>query len=594
MSTPTVQFSGLSSGLDTKSIISALMQAEQAPLTRLQTAATSIRARKQAFIDLGSVLSDFLAKVQAFTLTNAGSARSATVADATKLSATTGSAAVPGAYRISVDRLATATRATSTAAVGGAIDATTWSGNLVDLPLPGSVTAGQIGVIVGGQIVKVAVGDPSSTSLQSVLGDIATAIGTKLGATVTASLVGNKVEFTAAGAGAGNGLDVRFGVGDDTSNFLGIVGLAGQSTSDFGGGVTAIDGRSLLGVVRTTSTLDQSGLSGLTSTTAGVLTINGVDIAYDTTTDSLNAILTRINDSDAGVIASVDRTNDRVVLTRTKAGASAINIVDTTGTLGAALKLAPGTTNAQVIGESSQVTVDGRTVVSDTNTVTNAVDGVTLNLLDQGTSPTTLTVSVDTDSIKKSLTDLVTSYNALADKVGELTKHVQGGADGVLANDPSVLGLALSLRGMLFSVSSTLATGSYRSLGDIGVNSGNVGSKVGSTDHLQIDATKLTNALTANPTAVARLLGSAGGIMQPLIDRVKSITGTNGLIDAVRKSADDALSRNSKDQDRAQERIDLRQAALEAKFATLEATLATLNSAQSSVASTAAQWGKSG
>lgn len=283
--------------------------------------------------------------------------------------------------------------------------------------------------MVDGKVLSISVGDPATTSLKSVLDTIAAAVQAQVGMTdastvVSASISGNKVSLSISGASSDH--DLRVGVSGDTSNFAAITGLAGLHVADFGVGATSATGSSLLGVARTTAILDAAGLTGLASTATGKLTINGVDIAYDTTTDTLSAMLSRINSSQAGVIASVDRTNDKVVLTSKATGARAISIVDTSGTLGAALGLAPGTIGAQLIGQGSQVTVDGRTVTSDLNTVANAIDGVTLTLVDQSTSTSTLTIGVDTSAVAKALTELVDSYNALADTIQQVTTHAQG------------------------------------------------------------------------------------------------------------------------------------------------------------------------
>ena len=335
---PDIQFGGVSSGLDTQGIISALLNAESQPLLRLQTRATALATRRTAFGMLESAVLDLLARTQAFTLMSAGSARSATAADPLKFTAVAGSAAIPGRYTVAVDRLATSTKATSTAAVGTAITDASATGFMTTLPLPGAVTAGTVGLVVDGTIVTATVGDPATTSLRSVTDAIAGAIqaraqATDAGATVTSSIVGNMVRFTVSGAVAPH--DIRFGVGGDTSNALALFGLAGQHVADFGTGTTAITGTNLLGVTQLSAVLDSAGLGGLASTTTGVITVNGVAIDYDTTVDSLNTVLTRISNSDAGVTASVDRTNDRIVLARKAAGATAIaqSVADLTNLL---------------------------------------------------------------------------------------------------------------------------------------------------------------------------------------------------------------------------------------------------------------------
>jgi flagellar hook-associated protein 2 len=584
---PELQFTGVTSGLDTKAIIGALMGGERMPLVRLQSRATQLTSRRSALGTLGTAVRDLLAKAQGFTLTSAGSARSATSADLTRFTAIAGSTAVPGQYKVSVDRLATATKATSTAALGTAITDATATGFMSALPLPGTVTAGQVGIVVDGTIVNATVGAPATTSLKTAIDAMAAALQTQIqttdaGATVIASIVANEVRFTVAGAASAH--DIHFGVGGDTSNALTIFGLAGQHIANFGTGVATISGSSLLGVTQGSVALDSAGLTGLTSTATGVLTINGTAIAYDTTTESLNAILTRINNSDAGVVASVDRTNDKIVLARRAAGATAIAISDTSGTLGAALKLAPGTTNAQVIGQTAQVTIDGtRVVTSDTNTVTTAIDGVTLTLLDTTVSQTTLTVGVDSTAIQKSLTDLVNSYNGLADTIDKLTTHAKGAAAAPLEGDSSVRSLALSMRTLLMGISASMSGGTLRSLGDLGVSSGAVGAKPGSTTRLSLDATKLAAVLASNPTGVASLLGTSGGIMTAVVDRLKTATAVDGMIVAGQAAIDTELQANTDAQARLQTRIDLRQKGLERKFAALEVALSKLQSQQAQV-----------
>jgi flagellar hook-associated protein 2 len=584
---PTIQFGGASSGLDTASIISSLMAAESLPLTRLQSQATTLASRKTAYATLGTALADLLAKVQAFTLTSAGSARTATSSDPTRFTALATGSAIPAQYRVSVDRLASSTKATSTAAVGTAITDVTAAGMMSSLPLPGTVTAGRVGLAVDGQVISVTVGNPASTSLQTVIDDIAAAVQTQVqatdpGATVSGSIVDNRLRLTIAGATGDH--DVLFGVGGDTSNALSLFGLAGQHATTFGLGSTAISGTARLGVARTSTALDAAGLAGLASTTTGTLTINGIAIAYDSTVDTLSSVLTRINNSLAGVVASVDRANDRVVLTRKTAGAGAIAIIDTQGNLGAALNLAPGTTAAQVIGQGAQVTVDGRTVTSDTNTMTNAIDGVTLNLMDLSTSATTLAVGVNSDAVQGALSDVVSSYNALADTLDKLTSNAPGATGGTLRGDATVMGLAISLRSLIMTPGAGL-TGSLVSLGDLGVNSGAVGSKVGATTRLNLDVKKLAAALADNPTRVAYLLGAGGGIMASIQARIKTLTGTGGLVEGGKTSVDAQLRSNSTSQIQLQARLDLKKAGLEAKFAALEATISRLQAQSAQVAS---------
>jgi flagellar hook-associated protein 2 len=579
----TFNFSGAISGLDTSSILTALLSAEKAPLTRLQASRTAAKARQTSWGDVRSLLAKLEAAAKAFTKDLAGAKRSASSSNATTLTAVASTAADTASYSVVVDRLATSTRATSTASMGRAVTDADLGTFVSALPLPGSVTAGSVGMVVDGKVVRATIGDPASTTLGDTLAAISSALtaqiqaneGVGSTASVTASIVDNKVQLALTGTAQAHSLS--FGVGGDTSNALGVLGLSGTGSVTLSS-ATPLAGRSALGVTRTSVPLDSAGLTGLASG-AGTLTINGTSIAYDTTTDSLSTIIGRINASAAGVVASLDRTNDKLVITAKTGGASPMGIEDT-GTLAAALRLAPGTTDAQVLGTQSQVTIDGRTYLSDTNKVSTAISGVTLTLLAAGTS--TVSVTPDEAGLTTALKDLVNAYNALADKLDTLTANDPEGTRGVLAGDPDLRGLAMSLRRTILG---SAAGGTFTSLTQLGVSSGAVGAAVGSTDRLLLDEDKLKKAIAQDPTAVASLLNSATGAIRPLLDKVQGWTKTGGRIDDALETITSALRAMSDREEQMQARFDAKQAALERKFANLERTLSELQATSAALGS---------
>jgi flagellar hook-associated protein 2 len=590
----TIQFGGVVSGLNTQGIIDAMVAVKKQPLTNLQTREATLTSEKAAYGQVGTALDDLVAKLQAFTSTSAGAGRAATSTDTSLFTATASVNAAVSTYQISVDRVATATRATSSVAMGAPVTDTSQA--LQALNLPGSVTAGQVSAIVDGTIVHYTVGDPSTTTLDQVMTGLGQAITSQLAAsdptaTATVSVVNNRLQIAISGATTSHSLS--FGAASDTSNALGILGIASLSATVAVNGAPPT-GATNLGVARLSGTLDAAGLSGLASTTTGTLTINGVAINYDTTTDSLSGVISRINNSSAGVIASVDRTNDKLVLTRTDTGSLAIDISDTSGTLGAALNLAPGTTIAQVIGATAQVTINGQAVTSSTNTITNAIDGVTLNLLKQSPigETQTLSVDVDQDAITSSLQTFVKSFNSLGDTLDKLTAMTPGqaggtaGSSGPLATDPTIQGLFLSLRSALFQSS---GTGAFSSLGSIGLNTGDIGSVAGSTDRLQLDTTKLSAALNTDAKQVASLLDGATGPLATLLAKIKTFedpSSTSAYIQGQTSSIASQVSSLHGQEASLQEMIDNYQTALEAQYASMEATLAQLQSQSAQLAST--------
>src|SRR5664280_2663979 len=110
----TIQFGGVVSGLNTQSIIDALMSVQKQPLTDLQNHEATLTAQKTALGTLGTALDDLASKIKSFTVTAAGASRIGTSADSSVFTATATSSAAVSQYQISVDRLASATRAVST------------------------------------------------------------------------------------------------------------------------------------------------------------------------------------------------------------------------------------------------------------------------------------------------------------------------------------------------------------------------------------------------------------------------------------------------------------------------------------------------
>jgi flagellar hook-associated protein 2 len=718
----TIQFGGVISGLNTQSIISALVAAESQPLTAMQSQEASLTAKQSAYGQLGSSIDSVVSAIQNFTVTSAGASRSATSSDNSVFTASASPSASVSQYQIAVQRLATATVARSTGALGAAVTgAVNTSQTLANANLATPVTAGNMTVTVDGQAISIAVGDPTTTTLQSVMDSLSSAIQSQLQttdagsavsativngqlqlaitgnsaahtisfgatadtsnlagafglsgqgftgvqnatvtgsayldqtlqslnlpgsvsagqisavvdgvivhytvgdptkttldqfmqgfgqaiqaqlrsgatgvaadptATATLSVVNNKLQLSIAGASGTHSL--AFGASSDTSNALGILGIATATATNATN--PTLTGSSNLGVTRMVSSLDSAGLTGLTSTTSGILTINGAAISYDTTKDSLSTVVSRINNSSAGVIASIDRTNDQIVLTQQATGAVAIDITDTSGTLGAALKLAPGTTGAQQVGQTAQLTVNGQSITSTSNTVTNAIDGVTLSLVGQtptGQSYETLNIGVDTSGVQTALNTFITAFNSLGNTLDQLTANTPGqaggtaGSTGPLGDDPTALTMFLNLRN---SVLQTFGSGTMTSLGAIGVSTGAVGAAVGTTTRLQLNTSQLTTALTNDPNAVSNLLDGATGPLGALLTKLQTYedpSNTSAYVQSNTTSLSSQISDLKSREATEQELINNYQTMVEAQFTAMETTLATLQAQSSQLA----------
>ena len=155
--------------------------------------------------------------------------------------------------------------------------------------------------------------------------------------------------------------------------------------------------------------------------------------------------------------------------------------------------------------------IDGVRVTSATNSLSNSIPGVTINLLkaDQGTQAT-LTVGVDKESATKRVEAFVEGFNKLAmlfKELGGYDAETQQG--GILQGDSTLRGIESQMRRMISSVVPGL-DGPFRAISDLGIRTQADGS-------LSLDHERLDRALTENFDEVARIFTAAGQSNDPLL-----------------------------------------------------------------------------
>lgn len=501
-----ITFDGLASGLNTQEIISKLLQLEQQPINRLNQRKQQIQKERDAWKDLGTRLQNLASALS--SLLQRSTVVGFTVRPSDSNAPFTASArpgAVAGTYSIQIQQLATATTLRSTGPIGAEIDP---NAVLNNTNLRSSVTAGSF--TINGVAITV---DPAVDTLNDVVNRINAS-----GAGVVASLVtvDGRLRLKIEAATAGGPL--QLGALGDTSNFLSVTSLLGAPRT----GDTIVGTRSLA-AVKTSVPLNQAMLATPVSG-AGALTINGVAINYDPAVDSLSTILNRINSSNAGVTASYDATSDRVVLTAKTTGSLSITISDT-GNLTAALGLDP---NQQQLGQNAVYSLDGGATwqYSTSNTISDAIPGVTLTLTRTTSSPYSFTVEPDADAAVSAVKRFVEQFNSVLSFIAEKTAYdASTKTAGTLLGDSAVRAVESTLRRLVTSPAIGVS-GRYRTLTDVGISFGAVGSAVGSTGQLQLDENKLRAALQENPDAVFELFGATSRATLTTSGDIVRITGT--------------------------------------------------------------------
>jgi flagellar hook-associated protein 2 len=321
-----------------------------------------------------------------------------------------------------------------------------------------------------------------------------------------------------------------------------------------------------------------------------------IDISVAAGQDSLDAIKTQINAAKAGVSASVltDATGSRLVLTSTSTGAqSAVRITATdddgvnTDAAGlSALAFNPPAAAGQMsqtqAAKNTAATINGLAVSSATNTLSNVISGVTLNLNRETTSAVTINVAQDIGSIKKAIGDFAKAYSDISGYIGAQTKYdATTKKAAALQGDRPTLTLQSNLRS-LFSDSSS-ASLVYARLSDVGL-------EVQTDGSLKVNDSKLSAALAANPGEVAKLFSSttsADPAEQGFAVRAKALAaklvGSDGAITTQTKSLRDSITRNQSQQDQLEKRVALIQARLLKQYGSLDTVLSQINATNSSL-----------
>lgn len=313
--------------------------------------------------------------------------------------------------------------------------------------------------------------------------------------------------------------------------------------------------------------------------------------------NSLQGLVTAINASGANVSASIinDGTNYRMVVTGKDTKNYTLDFsgltippAGGTGVLVPTL-LGPADPTYQA-GAPAQLVVDGVTMTKTSNTVTDAIQGVTLNLLTAG-STTNVAVSTDSDSITKKINDFVSAYNTVVKLLNsESTYDADTKKAGALSGDTTVRTIQSQLQSLL-TTTVPGTSGTFNTLAALGINSD------GKTGTLSVDSTKLSDALSKhyndvvdyfahNGDSVATLPTSQYGIAQQfnlVIDTmVHPYTAdgmsSNGSIEVVKNQ----LNKTNADIDQQisimEDRITKMQDNLKAQFDAMELTVSNLQS----------------
>ncbi|MEC4889517.1 MAG: flagellar filament capping protein FliD [Nitrospira sp.] len=331
--------------------------------------------------------------------------------------------------------------------------------------------------------------------------------------------------------------------------------------------------------VAATTTDIVSGASGTFTFKVGTGSNQTVSLSATATLDDLK---TAINDLGAGVTASIINTGSdttpayRLALTSNSTGASnGITVVaddtdlDMVATGVDTLQAAQDAT--VVVGSSATVTL-----TRSSNTITDAIPGVTLTLTGttSGTSTVQVNVTRDVSAVKANITAVATAYNDVVKFINERnTYDVTTKKGGLFFNEPTVKTVLSKIRTALSSTVSGVST-----LG----STGEIGFKTERDGTITVDAAKLDSVLSSSYTAVKNLFIKQTGItgvaqlMSDAVDVLDDVT--NGPLTLRKSGLTKQISSLTDEIAKKEDAISQYETRLKAQYAALDGLLSQLKS----------------
>ncbi len=307
-----------------------------------------------------------------------------------------------------------------------------------------------------------------------------------------------------------------------------------------------------------------------------VISVDGVDHAIELTSEnnSLEGLMTAINDADIGISASIinDGTDSPYRLTFTGQDVGSAFTVDSSGLTGGTESFS--TFEVSQPATQAHIVVDGLDIYSDSNTLSEAIPGVTLDLLNAEVGTTTnISISKDNSAIEKNLQSFIDGYNDVVSFV--TAQSTYGDSEGgVLGGDSGLNSIKRHLQDMLTSYTDN--SGSFKALSQLGLETQKDGTIILNTDVLD-------DAIDSDIDSVVSLLageeGGDGGLATSFNDYLESLTdSSNGLLAGRTESITSNLSRLDDRIEQTELRLAKREETLRAQFNAMEQLVSVMNS----------------
>lgn len=333
---------------------------------------------------------------------------------------------------------------------------------------------------------------------------------------------------------------------------------------------------------RSSDAYDKSAAIGSGTLTIGVGS-SSLNLSVSAT-DTLSNIASNINSAsnNPGVTATVvyGAGGAQLLLSSSKTGVAngftvSANATSSDGLSALASKLGSvGSSEAQ----DAVLTLDGISITSASNSVSGAIDGVTINLAKTGS--TQLTVTQDNSAATTAIQGFVDAYNSYAGTVATLSSYdASTGTAGILLGDTTLTSVQRQISSLLSSKVPGNGIGSLAALGITRAADGT----------MSLDSDKLASTLKGNPAAVQDLFAGPNGYAMRLNTSLDAFTSSSGVIATRQQSLNDSLTKLNTQQTQLDGRMTVYETQLRNQYTALDTLMSSLNNTSSYLTSALAQ-----
>jgi len=490
---PAGSINGIVSSLDTASIIEAILQYESRNADLINARKAEVTNTMTSWNSVSAYLLGFKSKASVLSKSSSWETKSITNSDDEILTAAASSDAAPGTYYIAVNALA---QQHQLASQGFSASSS-------------SIGTGTVVIASGSNASRTLTIDADNNTLEGLRDAI-----NEADAGVNASIINDgssanpyRLILSATNTGLENAISY-------TSD------LSGGTAPDFD--TSSFD---------TPETLDWN--ANATSTVSLGSTASYAGSQNKTYTFTVQGSGSKTVGTDSIDIGWSDGTNTGTI---TVAAADTEVALTGTGSDGLTLSLAAGTLyggdtfQVQTFSPEIQKAADAQIaigreapiiVTSSSNTISDVIEGVTLDLLKISVSgPNTLTIDIDKNGITSKIQEFLDEYNNLIDYLGNLTSYnTETKRAGILIGDSGIINMESTVRRLMTNPVEGLPSNLNRLM--------SLGIVVGRDGHLDLDSSTLSEKLDDDLQGVINLFKSIG---QSSDDKVEFISMTDNTV----------------------------------------------------------------